>query len=302
MSVAVLLPCQNERHLLWRSLASIAAQTAPPLQVLVLDRGSTDGLADWLRVRWPGIERRAIPSDADPAAIGAAIAAAIAAPAVAILRPGEHWPSTHLEALQSREDGAPSALVPTASLTTPAGAAELPWPLADTPSSAEALEDRDRLPAARPRDCPARPARRRLAPRATGSAGLRNAARPDPDSARDEPHRPSLASSGGDACGRAAPGQPLRRAGAGLCRRTVVHRGAAAPGREPAGAAGSGRRLRHLAGAAVTPARCGSEPSGCRALGLRLGQSAVRSLADRRSPRAPRRTALCSPCRRSCAS
>ena len=63
--MAVLLPCRNARHLLWRSLASVAAQTVPPAQVLVLDRDSTDGLADWLRVRWPGVELRTIPAEAD---------------------------------------------------------------------------------------------------------------------------------------------------------------------------------------------------------------------------------------------
>jgi len=50
-AVAVLLPCRNQRHLLWRSLASLAAQTRPPDQVLILDRGSSDGLADWLLAR-----------------------------------------------------------------------------------------------------------------------------------------------------------------------------------------------------------------------------------------------------------
>jgi Glycosyl transferase family 2 len=131
MPVAVLLPCRNARHLLWRSLASVAAQTVPPAQVLVLDRGSTDGLADWLRVRWPGVELRTIPAEADPAAVGAAICASVSAPTIALLRPGEHWPRAHLEALLGRPSGEASALVPTATLATPAGAADLPWPPAD---------------------------------------------------------------------------------------------------------------------------------------------------------------------------
>lgn len=127
---AVLLPCRNARHLLWRSLASVAAQTVPPAQILVLDRGSSDGLADWLRVRWPGIGLRTLAADADPAAVAAAIGQEISAPSVALLRPGEHWPRTHLEELMARPGGLP----PTAALTTPAGVAQLPWPQEQAPA------------------------------------------------------------------------------------------------------------------------------------------------------------------------
>ena len=133
--IAVVLPCRNARHLLWRSLASVAAQSLPPAQILVLDRGSADGTADWLRIRWPGVELRTVPPEADAAGVQAVIAAAVSAPRVAILPPGERWRPSHLEALAAQ--GGMPALVPTEH-----AAADLAWPseVAAMPSP-ETLED-----------------------------------------------------------------------------------------------------------------------------------------------------------------
>ena len=140
-SIGVLLPCRNSRHLLWRSLASVAAQTVSPAQILVLDRDSTDGLGDWLRVRWPGVEMRKVAGEADAATIGAAISTAVSSPAVAVLCPGAHWPRNHLELLLTRPVGETPDLLPTATLAAPAGAATLPWPADhEPPPSPLALE------------------------------------------------------------------------------------------------------------------------------------------------------------------
>lgn len=142
MPVAVVLPCRNSRHLLWRSLASVAAQTLPAAQVLVLDRGSSDGLGDWLRACWPGVELRTVAGDAGSAAVGAAIAATVSAPSIVLLHPGEHWPTTHLEALLARRAGDRSALLATATLAAPAGAADVRWPPDLEPApSPRALEE-----------------------------------------------------------------------------------------------------------------------------------------------------------------
>ena len=132
--VAVILPCRNSRHLLWRSLASVAAQSLPPAQILVLDRSSNDGVGDWLRACWPGVELRTVPSEADGAAIGAAISMAVSAPIVVTLRPGDHWPRNHLEALLAKQGTEAAELAPTATLAMPTGAAALPWPADDRPS------------------------------------------------------------------------------------------------------------------------------------------------------------------------
>ena len=95
--IAVVIPCRDARHLLWRSLACVAAQTRQPAQIVVLDQGSTDGLGDWLRVRWPGVEWRPVPPESDAAALAAAARTAVAAPIVAWMRPGDRWKRHHLE-------------------------------------------------------------------------------------------------------------------------------------------------------------------------------------------------------------
>ena len=156
MPIAVVLPCRNSRHLLWRSLASVAAQTVPPAQILVLDRGSTDGLGDWLRACWPGVELRTLPADADAATVGAAIATAVSAPTVARSAPGRSLAPSHLEALLGKPDPPPAAeLVPTADLATPTGAQHCPGrrTMSRSPSPRALAEAIASLPAAARRSC-----------------------------------------------------------------------------------------------------------------------------------------------------
>jgi hypothetical protein len=98
--IAVLLPVLNARHLLWRSLASLMGQSRAPAQVLVLDEGSTDGLADWLRLRWPGVELH--PVAGEPAQALDTALAGVTAEVVAFLEPGDHWPRDHLGHLAER--------------------------------------------------------------------------------------------------------------------------------------------------------------------------------------------------------
>lgn len=105
-SIAVVIPCRDERHLLWRSLASVAAQSRAPGRIVVLDRGSTDGLADWLLARWPGVERCEVPADADEASLTTRIRATVAADHVVLLQPGDAWPKDHLASC----DGSPGSV------------------------------------------------------------------------------------------------------------------------------------------------------------------------------------------------
>ncbi len=94
-AIAVVIPACNARHRLGRTLASIAAQSHQPVQILVLDQESADGLQDWLLIRWPGV-------DLLPVRRGCALAdalRAVAAPTIAFLEPGDLWPRDHLAAL-----------------------------------------------------------------------------------------------------------------------------------------------------------------------------------------------------------
>jgi Glycosyl transferase family 2 len=106
MSIAVVIPARNSRHLLGPSLAGVAAQTLPPAQVLVVDQGSADGLADWLRLRWPGVELRLVATDAGAGALLDLALAEVAAPVVAFLRPGDRWPPDHLASVAAAWAGA----------------------------------------------------------------------------------------------------------------------------------------------------------------------------------------------------
>lgn len=109
IEIAALIPARNARHLLWRSLASLAGQTLPPSQALVLDAGSSDGLADWLRLRWPGIGLQ--PAEGDPGRALDAALAGVTAPVVAFLEPGDRWPAGHLEAIAAAwAESGPEAL------------------------------------------------------------------------------------------------------------------------------------------------------------------------------------------------
>lgn len=110
MDIAVLIPTHNARHLLWRSLASLAAQTRPPARIVVLDEGSLDGLADWLRVRWPAVELAAGGGsrllDDVLAGLGTAI--------VTFLEPGATWAPDQLDAVATAWQAAPEAELVTA--------------------------------------------------------------------------------------------------------------------------------------------------------------------------------------------
>ena len=54
-AVSVVIPTYNRRGRLGRSIESVTSQTKAPQAILVVDDGSTDGTADWVRKSYPGV-------------------------------------------------------------------------------------------------------------------------------------------------------------------------------------------------------------------------------------------------------
>lgn len=55
-TVSVVIPTYNRVAYITRALDSVAAQTCPPLEIIVVDDGSTDGTADMLRRDYPRVK------------------------------------------------------------------------------------------------------------------------------------------------------------------------------------------------------------------------------------------------------
>ena len=55
MEISVVIPAWNRRDRLGRALDSVLAQTLPPREVIVVDDGSSDGTAGFVRRRYPGV-------------------------------------------------------------------------------------------------------------------------------------------------------------------------------------------------------------------------------------------------------
>ena len=55
-SVSVVIPTYNRLHTLDRCLSSVFTQTQPVDEIIIVDDGSTDGSADWIRDQHPDIQ------------------------------------------------------------------------------------------------------------------------------------------------------------------------------------------------------------------------------------------------------
>ncbi len=96
MTCAVIIPCWNQGQLLQAALASIAAQTLRPTQVVVVDDGSTDQTVD-VAYAHPGVTLIRQQRSGAAAARNAGLHQ-VDADLVAFLDADDLWPATSLQA------------------------------------------------------------------------------------------------------------------------------------------------------------------------------------------------------------
>lgn len=54
MNISVIIPSYNRAHILERALSSVQAQTLAPVEIIVVDDGSTDNTASFMQQQFPG--------------------------------------------------------------------------------------------------------------------------------------------------------------------------------------------------------------------------------------------------------
>ena len=100
MRITAVIPCYNRAQLLERALQSVFAQTSPVDQVVVVDDGSTDGSADLVASRFPGVEILRQPNRGVSAARNRGIAAA-RHEWIALLDSDDCWQADKIERIRA---------------------------------------------------------------------------------------------------------------------------------------------------------------------------------------------------------
>ena len=108
-SVGVVVPVRNGAHLIAETLESILWQTySGPVSIVVVDDGSTDGVADLVRTRWPGVDVLSIPPSGLP--VGRNVGAAeLTTDWLCFLDCDDLWHPKHLELLIGHAHAIPEA-------------------------------------------------------------------------------------------------------------------------------------------------------------------------------------------------
>ena len=53
MDISVIIPTYNRKHTLRRAIQSVEQQSLPPLEIIVVDDGSSDGTKEWIKKKYP---------------------------------------------------------------------------------------------------------------------------------------------------------------------------------------------------------------------------------------------------------
>lgn len=109
MSVSVVIPCFNAARTLAETLASVAAQSRPAAEVLVVDDGSTDGSAELAREA--GARVIATGGNQGPSAARNLGVQAAACDLVAFVDADDLWTGEHLEVVAGLLDRYPEAVL-----------------------------------------------------------------------------------------------------------------------------------------------------------------------------------------------
>ena len=56
MDISVIIPTYNRKHTLRRAIQSVEQQSLPPLEIIVVDDGSSDGTKEWIKKKHPYIK------------------------------------------------------------------------------------------------------------------------------------------------------------------------------------------------------------------------------------------------------
>lgn len=105
--IAVVIPAYNAARFLPDAIASVRAQTGPPLVIVVVDDGSTDGTADVAESLGAGIRVIRQPNRGPAAARNAGVAATDA-PLIAFLDADDVWPEGRTSTLYAQFQADPS--------------------------------------------------------------------------------------------------------------------------------------------------------------------------------------------------
>ncbi|WP_029351086.1 glycosyltransferase family A protein [Bosea sp. 117] len=104
--ISVVIPAFNASATILETLASVAAQSLPPDEVILIDDGSTDGTADLVRRSFPSVAVIAQPNAGAAAASNAGVRRARGA-LIALLDSDDLWPAGRLERQQAALAAAP---------------------------------------------------------------------------------------------------------------------------------------------------------------------------------------------------